>query len=349
MKNILLTVITILTVSIAFSEGLEDYRPEIHAEIALQYEYYRGEDAPDYYYTVPDNVLDVRNATIKIVGHITDIFHYNAEMGVSKCPFGLGSGMKLLEAGVLFKPVKFLKAGIQKGHILRGFELRECCLDVLTAEKPKFATAVSVCHPTGIIINFDHSFTENTGLETEFAYMNDPTGTLKDGRHDINIGTIIRTPLPGLSASFFYTRIKTDFESDETLEKGWRSGFGVDYDNYNILARSEYYLIKGFTSDFEGASSSDLEMRAFYIQGGYRIRFMGDDGFYVLPYGMYQWWDKGSNVPGDHRATYLVIGANIGLSSHVAFVRIDYDRQLSHPVNTAEEADRLIIRLQTGI
>ncbi|MCD6417257.1 hypothetical protein J7M00_00545 [bacterium] len=323
--------------------------PDIHAEVALQSEMYFGEDDTISGYLVPDDAIVVRQAVISAEGELGKYVEYFVEFGTAAC-MGRGAGVQRKHAGLLFKPCDFLKVGIVQDHAMRGFELYQCCMEVLTAEKPRFSKTLAPCHPLGAVIETDIDITGTMGIATQFGYFNGPAGTF-DEEHDINLGLTFRTPLEGLSVAGFYTDWLQDFEYDGEPDNGFRTGFGLDFDRFNAHLRGEYYLGKGFYSSFGDSimTSEDLKMNAFYIEGAYAVQTGWDILPYIQPYAMYQSWDKASNVDGDHTYSYLTAGVSIGLGEYDAKLRIDYEMPLSAPDDTPEEAGKLVIRIQGGI
>ena len=321
--------------------------PKIHTTVAVQTEFYFGEDDTILGYQVPDNKFTARYAAIELEGKLGKYVEYNLEMGTASC-LGPGAAVNMIEAGIFFKPINFLKMGIIRGHIMRGFELYEECMDVLTAEKPRFFKTFAPCHPTGAVMDLDYDFTETVGFSAQLSYLNGTQkGTITE-EHDMNLGIILRIPVPGLSIGGFYTDMQQDFEFDEELDKASRNGFGLNYDAFNVHLRGEYYLGKGFFSIYPDVLSEDLEMRAFFFEGAYMWETGITELPYVEPYVMYQSWDKGYNVEGDQKYTYITAGLTLGLGSPNTKLRIDYEIPREFPDDTYEEASRIILRLQVG-
>lgn len=342
---IVLSMVTCGLVTIACAE--ESILPDIHAEVALQSEMYLGEDDTILGYLVPDDAIIVRQAVIGIEGQLGEYIEYLVEFGTATC-MGRGAGVQRKHAGLLFKPCDFLKLGIMEDHAMRGFELYQCCMQVQTAEKPRFSFTFAPCHPTGAVIEANYDFTETMGISTQFGYFNGPAGTF-DEEHDINFGITFRMPFEGLSVAGFYTDWQQDFEYDGEPEDGSRIGFGLDFDRFNAHLRGEYYLGKGFYSSYEDVTSEDLKMNAFYVEGAYAVQIGLDVLPYIQPYMMYQSWDKASNVDGDYIYSYLTAGIAIGIGEYNAKLRIDYEMPLSAPDDMPEEAARLIVRIQGGV
>ena len=321
--------------------------PEFHSEVTLQSEMYFGDDDTISGYLVPDNKFVIRHAVIEAVGKLGNYIEYDMEIGSATC-VGAGNQILLMEAGLFIKPLDFLKAGIMKGHIMRGFELHDECVHLITAEKPRFSFTFSPCHPTGLVIETDYDFTDAMGISAQLAYLDGATGTFDD-EHDINLGLTFRTPIEGLSFGGFYTDWQQDFEFDGEPDNGLRTGFGFDMNKFDAHLRGEYYLGKGFYSNYENVSSKDLEMNAFYIEGAYMVKTGSNILPYVQPYVMYQSWDKASNVDGDYVYSYLTTGMSFGLGEYDAKLRIEYETPISAPDDAPEEARKLVIRIQGGI
>ncbi|MCK4421580.1 hypothetical protein KAW48_07260 [candidate division WOR-3 bacterium] len=319
--------------------------PDVHTSLAVQSELYFGEDDTILGYLAPDSKFIVRYAAIEIEGELGEYVEYNLEIGSASCA-GPGIGIIRMEASVFFKPFDFLKAGIMQGHIMRGFELHQECMDVLTAEKPRFFRAFAPCHPTGAVIDIDYDFTETMGISAELAYLNgQQKGTLGE-EHDMNLGLIFRTPILGLSVGGFYSDIEQDFEYDGEPDKASRNGLGFNYDAFNVHLRGEYYVGKGFYSSYPDVSSEDLEMRAYFVDIGYKWETGNRVIPYIQPYVMYQSWDKARNVEENHKYTYLTAGLTLGLGSPNAKLRVDYEIPVDSPPDTYNEANRLILRFQ---
>ncbi len=381
----LLTMVTLVLIlqTVLFAEF---ELPEIHTNIVIQAESYFGEDnvvADSSYagnfentiYTVPVNKFTVRSATIEAEGLFNEKIEYNMEVGMATCTGGLGINILLMEASLFYKPYEFMKIGFMKGHIMRGFEMHDECVGVLTAEKAYSLGAFkNQCHPTGLIFEADYDFTETIGFETQIGILNGPQEMSFDTEYDRNIGLIFRTPLPGLSVGGYYNLIKQDFGNIDPVtnkpiyKEGHRMGFGADFDFNNIFLRGEYYAGKGFTGSKVPEtikSADDLEMNAFYLEGAYTIKTNGKKIPYIQPYVMYQSWNKASGTDAfywDDPATsiddeiycenfvsnYFTAGITFGLDEEHTKLKIDYEFPVTVPDNESKEAGKLIVRLQTG-
>ncbi|KQC11141.1 MAG: hypothetical protein APR54_02925 [Candidatus Cloacimonas sp. SDB] len=381
----LLTMITLVLI-LQMSLFAEFELPEIHTNIVIQAESYFGDndvvqdssyggDFENTIYTVPVNKFAVRSATIEAEGKFKEKIEYNMEIGMATCTGGLGINVLLMEAGLFYKPNKFMKIGFMKGHIMRGFEMHNECVGVLTAEKAHFLDVFkNQCHPTGLIFEADYDFTETMGFETQIGILNGPKEESFDTEYDRNIGLIFRTPLPGLSVGGYYNLIKQDLGNinQETnmpiYEKGNRFGFGADFDFNNIFLRGEYYAGKGFTGSLIPEiikPADDLEMNAFYIEGAYTIKTNSETIPYIQPYVMYQSWNKAADLDAfywndpattiddnilceNFVSNYLTAGITFGLDEEHTKLKIDYEFPVTVPDNESEEAGKLIVRLQTG-
>jgi hypothetical protein len=371
--------------------------PELHANVAMQLEVYSGGDST-YVTAIPraaENATVIRHACIEAEGELGKYIEYGLEIGAASCQRG---GIMLMEAGVYYKPLPYLKMGLMKGHILRGFEIYEECINVTTAEKPVFAKKFSPCHPTGALIETDYDIDETMGIHVQFTYMNGVGGSFED-EHDINLGFQFRTPLQGLAVGGFYTdwqwnrsRFNNYYDSLseqwvlETITdvyNGYRTGFGYNYDQFNVHLRGEYYLGKGFEDRFysiekvedeghHGRGSSgandeyvlrevpfeDTKMKACFIEGGYCIDIGQPQLSYIQPYIQYQWWDQSANLDDDYVFSFLTFGVTLGIGPNDSKLRIEYQTPLSFPdenmsglIPYSEEqaANRLIVRIQAGI
>jgi len=337
------TAIFLFLAKSVYAQGLNTQ--DLHTTVAAQSELYFGEDDTTLGYQVPDNKFIVRYAAIELEGVLGEYVEYNLEIGSASCA-GPGIGIIRMEASVFFKPFDFLKAGLMHGHIMRGFELGGECMDVLTAEKPRFFSAFAPCHPIGAVMELNYSFTEAMGISAELAYLNGQQKGTLDEEHDMNLGLIFRTPILGLSVGGFHSDIAQDFEYDNNPDKASRNGLGFNYDAFNVHIRGEYYIGKGFYSTYPDVSSEDLEMSAYFAEIGYKWKTGNKIVSSVQPYMMYHSWDKAHNVEDDHKYTYLTAGATFGLGSPNTKLRIDYEVPIDSPPDTYDEASRLILRIQ---
>ncbi len=383
MKLLKLTVLFLMVQTMLFAEF---ELPEIHTNIVIQAESYFGDNDvvtdssyvgnfENPIYTVSDNKFAVRSATIEAEGLFKDKIEYNMEIGMATCTSGLGINILLMEAGLFYKPYEFMKIGFMKGHVMRGFEMHDECVEVLTAEKARFLGAFkNQCHPTGLILETDYDFTENMGFKTQIGILNGPQEMSFDTEYDRNIGLIFRTPFPGLSVGGYFNLIKQDFGGIDSItnqpiyNEGHRYGFGADFDLNNIFVRGEYFAGKGFTGSTIPEiikPADEIEMNAFYIEGAYTFKTNSEKILYLQPYVMYQSWNKASNVnefywnnPAtfidddilceNFVSSYLTLGVTIGLDEEHTKLKIDYELPVTVPDNESKEAGKLLVRLQTG-
>ena len=383
MKLLIMITLVLILQTVLFAEF---ELPEIHTNIVIQVESYFGDNDvvqdssyagifENTIYTVPENKFAVRSATIEAEGKFKEKIEYNMEVGMATCTGGLGINILLMEAGLFYKPYEFIKIGFMKGHIMRGFEMHDECVGVLTAEKAHFLGAFkNQCHPTGLIFEADYDFTETMGFETQIGILNGPQEMSFDTEYDRNIGLIFRTPLQGLSVGGYFNLIKQDFGNVDpatnkpVYEKGNRFGFGADFDFNNIFIRGEYCAGKGFTGSKVPETikpADELEMNAFYLEGAYTIKTNSEKIPYIQPYVMYQSWNKASDINAfywDNPATiiddeilcenfvsnYFTAGITFGLDKEHTKLKIDYEFPVTVPDNESKEAGKLIVRLQTG-
>lgn len=330
--------------------------PEFHVDVAVEgKKYYRDGDLERGGYELDVDGFSIRFAGIEAFGCVGEGIEYSFEAATATCQ--PGRQIKLMEAGVFYRPSTLLRLGFAKGHMLRGFMAHECCIHMLTAEKPGFRQVFARCHPTGAVLDFDYSANDAVRIEAQLAYLNGPAGTL-DREHDFLFGLVLHTPVPGLSVCGHYSDVAMALGAEpippyETVYgSGYRTGFGVSLDSHNSKLRGEYYHGKAFQHDDPQESvirPEDLEMTAFYFEGGYAISTGWDALRYVQPYAKYESWDKASNVDGDHRYSYLTGGVTLGLSEEQSMLRIDYMAPVSQPGGADDEAERLIVRLQTAL
>ena len=384
-KTLISLIIFVLIIDVLNATELE--LPEIHTNIVLQTDTYFGDDVviqdsswqgtfENTIYKVPDSKFAVRSVMIEVIGKFGKKIEYNMEFGMSTCPFsGAETGFGVKEAGVFYKPVEWIKLGLMKGHIMRGFEIYQCCTEVLTVEKPHSGAAfIGQCHATGAVVEADYDISESMGFSTQLAFLNGFSGESFDKEYDRNIGLIFRTPLTGLSICAYYNDIKQDLGKTDPItfepiyEKSNRMGFGAEFDLYNFFVRGEYYTGKGFA---EGTvpdtikTKKDLKKNAFYVEGAYTIKTNWDIIPYIQPYFMYQSWNKASNVDGyywdigttqiiehiycdDFVSSYFTAGITIGLDEEHTKLKIDYEVPVDVPDNEFKEAKKLIVRLQGG-
>ncbi len=327
--------------------------PEIHAGVTIQAEFF-GDGLPLLTSFGPhiDRYV-VRHAAIGISGELGDRVEYDMEVGTATC---VGGGqLRLMEGGVYYRITPQVRLGVAQGHVMRGFDLHQECVGLLTAEKPLWAFAVSPCHPAGVVCDFDFRTGDHAGIEGQLAYLNGAGETLDD-EHDANIGLTFHTPLPGLSVSSFYNHVELDLGYSDDWKllhgTGYRAGLGVDYQTDAIFLRGEYYTGRGFrrgvgVGEVEiPIDPEDHEMMAYYVEGAYTISTGFDPLPSVQPYVRYQVWDRGSNDPEDLEFTYITAGVTVRLGEGVCSLRAEYEAPLATPEDEDKEASRFVIRLQ---
>lgn len=356
-------VVSCLALTGGVAQGGELSAPEVGCSAALQFEtYFGGDDAVGGSGTYVDQYrqIAVREAAITLRGTLGEFVEYEFEAGSSRCPAS-GSGgpeVSVKEVAVLYGPVEQVRLGFMKGHIMRGFEMREECTGVLAAEKARFSPVLAPCHPVGAVCECNFDLGGEGGIETQFAYLNGAALTLEE-EHDANLGIILHTPLRGLSVGGYYNDVRLDLGTIDptTYESiygdGFRAGIGVDYQGAHAVVRSEYYVGKAFRQAAGGSpvaeDPEDREMTAFYIQAGYTVATGIAAAPQLRPYVRYQHWDKASDDLGDHEYGYLTAGVAVALGGNHSLLRLDYETPTSPPTGTPEEADRLIVRLQAAL
>ncbi len=368
--------------------------PDVSAVVVLQSSvfldgdstYFVGSERPAH------NGFDIRDALIVIEGGYKDYLEYNLEVGSALC---LDGGFMVMEAGILYEFLPHFKAGFTKGHVLRGFEMYQECVKLLTAEKPLFARKYSPCHPLGATIEYEKDFENGSGCLVQFVMAEGSGGTFED-EYDINIGIQYRAIPDGLSfaGSFTLWRWNSSYSVKDSipdpnggrddflyswnpntmLYDGYRASLGLDYNANNILFRSEGYIGTGFkdlldipyySSIWRDSSSiakitkapfEDLQMKAFYIQGGYNFLMEHEYIRYLRPYVQYQWWNQAANLDGDYSCSYLTIGVDLGVGPGYTRIKFDYQTCLAFAEDGAMpgydeefQADRLMMRLQLSL
>jgi hypothetical protein len=365
MRELILAAVTLssLAAPASASEGAltlpEGVAVEFSAKTVMQYLGYIGDDqayGEGLMYEVPDAEFMVREASIGFAGNVTKYLEYFFEGGVAACPYsGIGRGFNLMEAGAFFVPSDCLKVGMMKGHVKRGFTIGEECTGLIVPEKPRFAPAFSVCHPTGLVFQSGCSFNDAMGFDAEFAVLNGPSAGTFEEERDINIAGFFHTPLRGLSVGGYYNYQKIDFELDGEAEGAYRTGFGARYENFGLSVVGEYFTARGFFPA-EGVEPGtvpydEIENRAYYLLGGYAVDLKNGVIPYVQPHAMYQFWDKGANLPADCEYSYLTGGVSVGLGSYDVVntrLMVDYETPISSPDRMYDEADKLFIRIQAS-
>jgi len=336
--------------------------PTVHVEMAIQAESYSGGDSTYAFgfARLAETGFTIREAKAIIEGNYENYLEYNLEFGSASC---LDGGFMVIEAGLMLNLSSDWKAGITKGHVLRGFEMYDECVQLLTAEKPVFAKKFSPCHPLGFAVEFDKDLGEHSGIFTQLVIAEGSGGTLDD-EHDINLGIHYRTPLPGLTlaAGYDFWRWNAPYNTKDSIPTpggarddytvfwtehkqiydGHRAIAGLRYNDHNLELQGEVFLGKGFkdaldipyyadiwadsssTAKTVGAPFEDLEMNAVMVQAGYSLPLESERFTYLQPYVQYQWWDQAANLEGDYRSSFLTVGINVGLGPGDARFKMDY-------------------------
>ena len=142
------------------------------------------------------------------------------------------------------------------------------------------------------------------------------------------------------------------------IYNGYRSGFSYNFDEFDVHLRGEYYIGKGFKDRVDTTMSfEDMEMNAFFIEGGYSFDIGHEQISYIQPYVQYQWWDQAANLDGDYILSLVTFGANFGIGANdYTRLKIEYqtcvtfpDDGVIIPYNGDQHADLMIVRFQAGI
>ena len=328
-----------------FTDGLTY---EFGGQLALQYSGYYGDEDLENGFVLPDDENLVRKAAISINGTHGKYIFFEVELGSERCPSSSSDNVRVLEAKILFKPIENAYMGFSRGHILRGYHFSHDCTDLLTAEKVRWSSATAACHPTGVVAGYHMDFSKQSGLDFELSYNNGMNSNTVEDEFDFNIGVNYQSPIKGLSLMGFYTKMDTDFDLDQTMDNGKRIGLGARFDDGKFTLGSEYYFIDGAASPFDEKTSSELQMRAFYIETAYRFTFDKIIS-YVQPYVRYQSWDRGYNVSWDSNYEYMDFGMNVGIGGYDASFRAEYQTRIGEPDYSIDEEDKLILRLQINL
>jgi hypothetical protein len=329
------------------SSSQKQHSLSFHLEMALQAESYSNGDSTYFIAKArrAESGFTIREGKILVEGIYEQYLEYNLEVGSASC---LSGGFIVM--------------------VLRGFEMNQECVQLLTAEKPLFAMKYSPCHPLGAKVEFERDFGEHSGLLAQLVVAEGTGGTLDD-EHDINIGVHYRTPFPGFTLASSYTFWKWNapfvrkdsilapggarddytivWIEDKAVYDGYRAIVGFDYDASNLQLRGEAFIGKAYKdlldipyyaeiwADSSNATKiakapfEELEMNAFLVQAGYTLPLNNGRFSYLQPYIQYQWWDQAANLDGDYQSAFLTIGFNVGIGPGDARFRIDYQTCLS--------------------
>ena len=302
----------------------------------------------------------VREASLEVTGRYGDRLSYEITAGTAACQ---GTAQfQLLEAGVLYDLAPALQVGFTKGHVVRGFAMYEECIEQLAAEKPVFNGVLSPCHPTGFVAEWQADLGSDWSAFTQLAALNGSAGTLEH-ESDLNLGTIVQTPLSPLAVSLYANRIEFltgDYDQwgQQTSADGNRWGAGCRWHEGPLQAQVEHYWACGFPAQVIGPASNlltdqerldhfaDWKMRAWYAQLGLAVATGWQSLPDILPYVRFQSWNRDVSGSGDSVAEYLTLGVVSALAGDKASLRFEYERQMTTPAGSQEEADRLIARIQ---
>lgn len=316
--------------------------PQVHAGIMLDFNSYSGDDANSGAYDT-SNRFQVRKAAFGINGRIGEYLSYGIEAGVATC-VGTGTGLKLMDAEIDYHLNDNITLSVKQGHVLRGFSgVTECSVRV-PMERPIFFTAMTTCHPTGFVANFQYDLPLNADIEVEAAFMNGGGGETLNGEKDYNFGTIINTPLPGLAVTGVYNLISKEYYINESMksEDGHRAIGGLKYDYNNLSVSGEYYTGKGF-------DTKDREYNAYYLLGSYMVRTNFTDRMnYIQPFVRYTSWDKAAELDTEQEFGYLDAGLIISLDAYTK-LKFNYNKNTSQPKGMNEEPASFVARLQVNI
>ncbi len=339
--------------------------PVLDANVTMQVQHFNGEsfEAFSGYASGPTSKYSLRHASLGVSGCLANRVHYEFRAGSATCL--AGGAFTLMDASVLYEVVPGIQVGFKKGEILRGFEFYDECVDVLTAEKPRFANVFAPCHPQGAVFELQREFSTGYELLMQAAYL-DGSGEDLDEEHELNLGIQLRTPVSGITVGGFFTAIRRRYgpglDNEMVQDAGLRWGLGTDCRPGNLVLRAEYYGLKGnYNNPYSGTlyreandpgsyiESPDLKMQAWYAEVGYRVATGISALSCITPYLRFQSWDKGTNAAGDHEFSYYTAGLLLSLDSRGdTLLRIDYEDSVSTPAGQAEDASLLIVRLQAS-
>ncbi len=343
--------------------SFELHDAKMDANVTLQGQRFNGDSFDTFggYADGPVSKYSLRHATIGLTGGVGQYMEFEFRAGSATCLSG--GQFTLMDASVLYAALPWLKFGIKKGEIMRGFEFHEECVEVLTAEKPRFSKTWAPCHPMGGVVEIEHAFDENMGISAQVAYLGGATEDL-DNEHDANIGIQFRTPLQGFAIGGFFASIRKSYgpgpDFQPVMDSGNRWGIGFNYEDFNVHLRSEFYGLTGFYNNpfsntyYENNSdtttyieSKDLEMGAWYAEAGYTFTTGWQSIPFVQPFLRYQSWDKASNADGDHVYTYYTCGVTLFTDQEKhTLIKIDFEECLDCPDYQEKDAALLIVRMQ---
>lgn len=316
--------------------------PQVHAGLMLDFNSFSGDDANAGDYNT-SNRFQIRKAAFGLNGRIGEYLSYGFEGGVATC-VGAGTDLKLMEAEIDYHLNQNITLSLKQGHVLRGFSgITECSVRV-PLERAVFYTAMTTCHPTGFVANFQYDLPYNADIEFETAFMNGAGNNTLDGERDYNFGTIINTPISGLAITGVYNLVSKEYYLDNSMQSkdGYRTIGGLKYDFANANLTGEYYTGKGF-------DTKDREYNAYYLLGSYKI----DTNFterinYFQPFVRYSYWDKSAETDAGQEYDYLETGLIISLDAYTK-LKFNYKKNISQPDNVKEEPASFVARLQVNI
>ena len=360
-----LSLLLALILSCSTARALELSNPVFDANVTLQLQHFDGEyfDAFGGYSSGPVSRYALRHATFGFSGKVGERLSYELRAGSATCL--AGGAFTLMDAEVMYEVAPGLQFGFLKGEIMRGLEFYEECVEVLTAEKPRFSNIFAPCHPQGAALEFERALGQSH-LQMQLVYL-DGAGEDLDEEHDLNLGAQLSTPVPGLKFGGFYTALRKRYgpgpDNQMVQDTGSRWGLGAEYAPAQLHLRGEFYGLKGYYNNpFSGTlysnasdpdsyiDSADLEMSAAYLEAGYKLRTGLESLPWVLPYARFQSWDKASNAAGDHLFSYYTLGVQLALDeAGDAMLRIDFEDSLDSPDGVEADAALLIVRLQASI
>ena len=316
--------------------------PQVHAGIMLDFNSFSGNDANTGDYNT-SNRFQIRKAALTINGRIGEYISYGIEGGVATC-VGSGTGLKLMESEIDYHLNENITLSVKQGHVLRGFSgITECSVRV-PMERPIFYTAMSTCHPTGFVANFQYDLPYEADIEVETAFMNGGGNNTLDGEKDYNFGTIINTPISGLAVTGVYNMVSKEYYLDNSMKSkdGYRTIGGVKYDFANVNITGEYYTGKGF-------DTKDREYNAYYLLGSYKIETKITERInYIQPFVRYSYWDKAAELDTEQEFGYLDAGLIISLDAYTK-LKFNYKKNITTPNGINEEPSSFVARLQVNI
>lgn len=316
--------------------------PQVHAGLMLDFNSFSGDDANTGDYNTA-NRFQIRKAAFGLNGRIGDYISYGFEGGVATC-VGAGTDLKLMEAEIDYHLNDNITLSVKQGHVLRGFSgITECSVRV-PMERPEFYTAMTTCHPTGFVANFQYDLPLNSDIEFETAFMNGAGANTLDGEKDYNFGTIVNTPISGLAITGVYNMISKEYYLDGSMKSkdGYRSIAGLKYDFANANITGEYYTGKGF-------DTKDREYNAYYLLASYKIDTKITDRInYLQPFVRYSYWDKAAELDEGQEFDYLETGLIISLDAYTK-LKFNYKKNISQPDEINEEPASFIARIQVNI